>query len=147
MHIDTGPGLKIEESHSIEIESYRNAPQSSADMANSGDARKDSSVAANKDFEQLSLHNGKIELPDWASDVTSILWIPIRAIDDKLARGSSSGEEKKSKFVTVSIVSTCLFVCKNASLCTCLLHLTARTFMICCMLWQGPHRDRALWME
>ncbi|XP_007021308.2 PREDICTED: trafficking protein particle complex II-specific subunit 130 homolog [Theobroma cacao] len=99
LHIDTGPGLKIEESHSIEIESYRNAPQSSADMANSGDARKDSSVAANKDFEQLSLHNGKIELPDWASDVTSILWIPIRAIDDKLARGSSSGAPQRQSIV------------------------------------------------
>lgn len=91
MHIDTGPGLKIEELHSIEIESYRNTTQSSADMANSGDASKDSSVAASKDLEQLSLLNGKIEFPDWASDVTSILWIPICAIDDKLARGSSSG--------------------------------------------------------
>ncbi|XP_021287995.1 trafficking protein particle complex II-specific subunit 130 homolog [Herrania umbratica] len=99
LHIDTGPGLKIEESHSIEIENYRNSPQSSADMANSGDARKDSSVAANKDFEQLSLHNGKIELPDWASDVTSILWIPIRAIDDKLARGSSSGAPQRQSIV------------------------------------------------
>ncbi|KAG4109171.1 hypothetical protein ERO13_1Z049574v2 [Gossypium hirsutum] len=41
MHIDTGPGLKIEESHSIEMETYINAAQISTDMANSGDARKD----------------------------------------------------------------------------------------------------------
>ncbi|KAE8703230.1 TRS130 protein [Hibiscus syriacus] len=84
MHIDTGPGLKIEESHSIEMETYRSAAQNSADTSNSGDAGKD----GNKDFEQLSLLDGKIEFPDWASDVTSILWIPICAIDDKLARGA-----------------------------------------------------------
>ncbi|XVE80201.1 hypothetical protein DITRI_Ditri14bG0120700 [Diplodiscus trichospermus] len=98
LHIDTGPGLKIEESHSIEMEGYRNAAQSSAGSENSSNVRKDSSVAAkecslatNNDLEQLSLVNGKIEFPDWASDVTSILWIPIRAIDNKIARGSSSG--------------------------------------------------------
>ncbi|MBA0705513.1 hypothetical protein Golax_017704 [Gossypium laxum] len=95
MHIDTGPGLKIEESHSIEMETYINAAQISTNMANSGDARKD----GNKNFEQLSLLNGKIEFPDWASNVTSILWIPIRAIDDKLARGSSSGAPQKQSIV------------------------------------------------
>ncbi|KAE8713069.1 E3 ubiquitin-protein ligase PUB23-like [Hibiscus syriacus] len=60
-----------------------NAAQSSTDTSNSGDARN----YYNKDFEQLSLLDGKIEFPDWASDVTSILWIPICDIDDKLARG------------------------------------------------------------
>ncbi|GMJ05212.1 CLUB [Hibiscus trionum] len=95
MHIDTGPGLKIEESHSIEMETYRCAAQSSADTSNSGDAGKD----GNKDFEQLSLLDGKMEFPDWASDVTSILWIPIRAIDDKLAKGSSSGPPQKQSIV------------------------------------------------
>ncbi|KAK8527375.1 hypothetical protein V6N12_054589 [Hibiscus sabdariffa] len=95
MHIDTGPGLKIEESHSIEMETYRSAAQSSADMSNSSDAGKDGT----KDFEQLSLFDGKIKFPDWASDVTSILWIPIRAIDDKLARGSSSGPPQKQSIV------------------------------------------------
>ncbi|KAG4161431.1 hypothetical protein ERO13_D01G054200v2 [Gossypium hirsutum] len=95
MHIDTGPGLKIEESHSIEMETYINAAQISTDMANSGDARKDD----NENFEQLSLLDGKIEFPDWASNVTSILWIPIRAIDDKLARGSSSGAPQKQSIV------------------------------------------------
>ncbi|XVF78122.1 hypothetical protein PTKIN_Ptkin14bG0104100 [Pterospermum kingtungense] len=82
------------ESHSIEMESCRYPAQSSADMANPGDARKDSSVAAkdsplaaHKDFQLLSLHNGKIEFPDWATDVTSIPSIPISSINDKLARG------------------------------------------------------------
>ncbi|XWS27962.1 hypothetical protein CRYUN_Cryun25bG0025300 [Craigia yunnanensis] len=80
LHIDTGPGLKIEEK-------------------DSSVAGKDCSLAANKDFEQLSLLNGKIEFPNWASDVTSILWIPIRAFDDKLARGSSSGAPQRQSIV------------------------------------------------
>ncbi|KAE8731744.1 TRS130 protein [Hibiscus syriacus] len=95
MHIDTGPGLKIEEPHSIEMGTYGSAAQNSADTSNSGDTGKD----GNKDFEQLSLLDGKIEFPDWACDVTSILWIPIRAIDDKLARGSSSGPPQKQSIV------------------------------------------------
>ena len=31
----------------------------------------------NKDFEQLTIHDGRIEFPDWASNVASILWIPM----------------------------------------------------------------------
>ncbi|MBA0716558.1 hypothetical protein Golax_015378, partial [Gossypium laxum] len=106
LHIDTGPGLMIEESHSIEMESYKKAGQGSVGMANSGDATKDSSAAAkdcspaaDKHFEQLCLVSGKIEFPDWAGDVSSILWIPIRAIDDKLARRSSSGAPEKRSIV------------------------------------------------
>ncbi|KAE8680151.1 TRS130 protein [Hibiscus syriacus] len=83
MHIDTGPGLKIEESPSIEMETYKSAAQSSTDTANTSDARNDDS----EDFEQLSLLDCKIEFPDWASDVTSILWIPICAIDESLLEG------------------------------------------------------------
>ncbi|XP_017630599.1 trafficking protein particle complex II-specific subunit 130 homolog [Gossypium arboreum] len=106
LHIDTGPGLMIEDSHSIEMESYKKAGQGSVGTENSGDATKDSSAAAkdcspaaDKHFEQLRLVSGKIEFPDWASDVSSILWIPIRAIDDKLARGSSSGAPEKQIIV------------------------------------------------
>ncbi|XP_039029617.1 trafficking protein particle complex II-specific subunit 130 homolog [Hibiscus syriacus] len=91
LHIETGSGLMIEESHSIEMESYRNSAQGSADTANSGDAAKDFSPHANKRFEKLCLVNGKIDFPEWASDVSSILWIPVCAIDDKLSGGSSSG--------------------------------------------------------
>ncbi|GMJ08735.1 hypothetical protein HRI_004542700 [Hibiscus trionum] len=89
-HIDTGPGLKIEESHSIDMETYKTAAQSSADTSNSGDAGKD----GNNDFEQLSLLDGKMEFPYWGSDLTSIVWNPIRAVDDKLARVSSSGPRR-----------------------------------------------------
>ncbi|KAL4378016.1 hypothetical protein GQ457_02G037710 [Hibiscus cannabinus] len=99
LHIETGPGLMIEESHSIEMERYRNSAQGSADTANSGDAAKDCSSAANKHLEKLCLVNGKIDFPEWASDVSSILWIPIRAIDDKLARGSSSGGPDRQSVV------------------------------------------------
>jgi hypothetical protein len=91
LHIDTGPGLKIEESHVIEMESYVDVSQSPADMARSDVAHKDGSLAVDKEFEQLRLHDGRIEFPGWANNVTSILWIPICAISDRLARGSSSG--------------------------------------------------------
>ncbi|KAM3744535.1 hypothetical protein ACB098_06G059500 [Castanea mollissima] len=90
LHIDTGPGLKIEESHVIEMQSYVDVSQSAADMAKSDAAQKEGSLAVDKNFEQLSLHDGRIEFPNWANNVTSILWIPIRAISDGLARGSSS---------------------------------------------------------
>ncbi|KAJ0102315.1 hypothetical protein Patl1_04570 [Pistacia atlantica] len=63
LHIDTGPGLKIEESHFIEMESYNSVSQSVANWGNR--------------------HN-------WASNVNSILWIPVCAINKSLARGSSS---------------------------------------------------------
>lgn len=90
LHIDTGPGLKIEESHVIEMQSYVDVSQIAADMAKSDAAQKEGSLAVDKNFEQLRLHDGRIEFPNWANNVTSILWIPIRAISDGLARGSSS---------------------------------------------------------
>lgn len=91
LHIDTGPGLKIEESHFIEMESYISVSQSVANLGNRHGSQKDSSLIVNKDFEQLHLNDGKIQLPDWASNVNSILWIPVRALNNNLARGSSSG--------------------------------------------------------
>lgn len=91
MHIDTGPGLKIEESNVIEMERYVELSNSSIDVASSDGAQKDGSLTANKEFEQLVLHDGQMEFPDWASNGTSILWIPVCAISDALPRGSSSG--------------------------------------------------------
>lgn len=90
LQIDTGPGLKIEESHVIEMENYVDVSQSAADMAMSDAAQKDGSLAVDKNFDQLRLHDGRIEFPNWANNVTSILWIPICAISDRLTRGSSS---------------------------------------------------------
>lgn len=82
LYIDTGPGLKIVDSHEIEMETYVDLLKSSVDMAHSVDAQN---------FERLCHSEGRIEFPDWASNETSILWIPIRAINERLARGSTTG--------------------------------------------------------
>ncbi|XP_050368156.1 trafficking protein particle complex II-specific subunit 130 homolog [Argentina anserina] len=70
LYVDTGPGLKIEDSHFIEMEGY------SAEASNS--------------VEQLALSGDRVEFPDWASNLPSVVWIPVRAISETLARGSSS---------------------------------------------------------
>ncbi|XP_076897898.1 trafficking protein particle complex II-specific subunit 130 homolog [Bidens hawaiensis] len=77
LHIDTGPGLKIEESQPIEMEIY--------------DKDTDKSNTSTVTETQLTLKDGCLELPDWASNITSMLWVPVRAINDGLARGTSAG--------------------------------------------------------
>ncbi|XP_058001434.1 trafficking protein particle complex II-specific subunit 130 homolog isoform X2 [Hevea brasiliensis] len=99
LHIDTGPGLKIEESHVIEMESCANVSQSAADISNVNGTQKDCTLAANKEPEQLSLDDGRIEFSDWASDVNSVLWIPVLAISDTLPKGSSSVNPQKQSIV------------------------------------------------
>lgn len=91
LYIDTGPGLKIEESHPIEIERHSDVSQSTTDMESCDQARKKDSSVVIEEFKQLTLQNGRIELPDWASNIASVIWFPISAISDKLARGTSSG--------------------------------------------------------
>lgn len=88
LHIDTGPGLKIEESHAIEMETYTNKSRNT-DLLEDKDGDKNN--ASVKEFTQLNLNNGSIELPDWASNIVSVLWVPVRAINDGLARGTSAG--------------------------------------------------------
>lgn len=95
LYIDTGPGLNIEESHVIEMETRVNISQSSAEMTNSNGTQKDCSSASKKEFQPLKLQDGRIEFPAWASDVNSVLWIPVRAISDRLPRGSSSVTPQK----------------------------------------------------
>ncbi|XP_004291670.1 PREDICTED: trafficking protein particle complex II-specific subunit 130 homolog [Fragaria vesca subsp. vesca] len=70
LYVDTGPGLKIEESHFIEMESYI--------------------AESNNSVEQLALSGDRVEFPDWASNLPSVVWIPVHAISETLARGSSS---------------------------------------------------------
>ncbi|XP_043688558.1 trafficking protein particle complex II-specific subunit 130 homolog isoform X2 [Telopea speciosissima] len=89
LHIDTGPGLKIEESHVIEMESYTKVMRSAGNTGHVHDSGERCS-SVTEEFKQLTLTDGKIELPDWASNITSVLWLPVRAVDDRLARGSSS---------------------------------------------------------
>lgn len=85
LHIDTGPGLEVEESHVIEMDRYTAAHKNIADMGDSGKHNSPSSLI--KEVTQLKLQDGKIQLPDWASDLTSVLWIPVRAVSDGITRG------------------------------------------------------------
>ncbi|KAF9590459.1 hypothetical protein IFM89_035336 [Coptis chinensis] len=98
LHIDTGPGLKIEDSHVMEIETYNKVLQSSVHTGITEDARDDG-LAATKEFTQLTLKDGKVQLPDWANETTSILWFPVLAIDKKLARGTSSVVSQRQSIV------------------------------------------------
>ena len=86
LHIDTGPGLRISESHMLEIEDYTKAMQR-GDHA--GDLKREG--ASSHVFQQLQLEDGKLTLPDWTSDITTVLWLPVCAIGNRLARGTSAG--------------------------------------------------------
>ncbi|XP_048235084.1 trafficking protein particle complex II-specific subunit 130 homolog isoform X2 [Ricinus communis] len=99
LQIDTGPGLRIEESHFIEMESCANTSHSAPDMANMNTTQNNYSVVANKECERLSLHNGRIQFPDWASDVDSVIWIPVCAISDTLPKGSTSATPQRQSIV------------------------------------------------
>ncbi|KAM1311019.1 hypothetical protein PS2_007524 [Malus domestica] len=99
LYVDTGPGLKIEDSHFIEMESYADASKSSVGVADCNGTLKDGSLAIDKNFEQLPLFDDRVEFPHWASNLTSILWIPVRAISEKLAVGSSSVAPQRQSIV------------------------------------------------
>ncbi|XP_057797285.1 trafficking protein particle complex II-specific subunit 130 homolog isoform X2 [Salvia miltiorrhiza] len=87
LHIDTGPGLSIEAKHEIEIEKHEFGANNMDDSDNPPNNR--SPVSA--DVKQLSLEDGKINLPDWTSNITSVLWIPLKAISHGLAEGTPAG--------------------------------------------------------
>ncbi|KAJ0980630.1 hypothetical protein J5N97_008885 [Dioscorea zingiberensis] len=89
LHIDPGPELMIEESQMIEIEDYMSVMERMPQITESIALENVSSISTEKS-EQLLLGNGKIALPDWASDITTVLWFPVRAIDDRMARGTSA---------------------------------------------------------
>jgi len=88
LHIDSGPGLRIEESHVIEIEDYTKEMQRGDHFGDLGMKREGASSQA---FQQLQLEDGKLTLPDWTSDITTVLWLPVCAIGNRLARGTSAG--------------------------------------------------------
>ena len=90
LHIDTGPGLRIEESHAIEMERYADISEDPAKLGCSDGARNDGS-SVTEEFKQLTLHGSRIELPEWASDLTSVLWIPVRAMSESIPRGTNTG--------------------------------------------------------
>ena len=90
LHVDPGPELMIEESHMIEIEDYTSVMERMLHITD-GITLKNLSTIRSEKSEQLLLGNGKITLPDWASDITSVLWFPVLAIDDRISRGTSAG--------------------------------------------------------
>lgn len=97
LHIDTGPGLRIEERHGIEIEKHEVGAQNMDNMDNPPDNL--SPVSA--EVKQLSLEDGKIKLPDWTSNITSVLWIPLQAVSDGLAKGTPAGWYQKNFVVLI----------------------------------------------
>lgn len=97
LHIDPGPGLRIEERHKIEIEKHEISSNLSP---------------VSSEVKQLSLEDGKIRLPDWTSNITSVLWIQLQAISDGLARGTPAGWYRIS-FVSYDFQRTSFFVWNN----------------------------------
>ncbi|CAL5037459.1 unnamed protein product [Urochloa decumbens] len=89
LHIDAGAELKIEETQMIEIEDYRGDVEPASSANSSAEGR----------VEKIPIENGKIKLPDWASDVTTLVWFPVRAIDDTIARGESPASPQKQSIV------------------------------------------------
>lgn len=92
LHIDTGPGLSIEERHEIEIEKH----EIGASVEASG-SPPDILSPVSAEVKRLSLEDGKINLPDWTSNITSVLWIPLKAISHGLAEGTPAGWYHKSR--------------------------------------------------
>ncbi|CAH9083216.1 unnamed protein product [Cuscuta epithymum] len=91
LHIDTGPGLTIEQCHGIEIEKHTDGSHNESDLSDQ-EGSEDDATQVTTEAKQLSLQDGKIELPDWASNIASVLWIPVRAVSDCLAKGTHAGE-------------------------------------------------------
>lgn len=91
LHIDPGPGLRIEERHKIEIEKHEIA-------AKNEDNPSDNLSPVSSEVKQLSLEEGKIKLPDWTSNITSVLWIQLQAVSDGLARGTPAGWHRMLRF-------------------------------------------------
>ncbi|KAK6132777.1 hypothetical protein DH2020_033479 [Rehmannia glutinosa] len=87
LHIDAGPGLRIEERHHFEIEKHEVGTQNMTNLDNPPENLSPVSTGV----KQLTLEDGKIKLPDWTSNITSVLWIPLRAVSDGLAKGTPAG--------------------------------------------------------
>lgn len=79
--------MNIEQTHAIEIEKFPDGSPDSAKFGSQGESKNHDSMDSN----QLDLQDGKIQLPDWANNVTSVLWIPVRATSETLARGTQAG--------------------------------------------------------
>ncbi|CAA6658433.1 unnamed protein product [Spirodela intermedia] len=76
LHIDTGPELVVEDSQMIEIESYEKA--------------REGALHVETEDPNGNGTDGRIAIPDWASNLTSIIWLPVHAVSNELARGTSA---------------------------------------------------------
>ena len=94
LHIDTGPGLEVVGSHVIEMERYTTTPRSIADRGDSELTNQDALPSNSEGVTQLTLQDSKVQFPDWASNVTSALWIPVRAVGDEISRGMKSNSHQ-----------------------------------------------------
>ncbi|VAI14215.1 unnamed protein product [Triticum turgidum subsp. durum] len=108
LHIDAGAELKIEESQMIEIERYRSDGEHSGPIdaskalsrpTDTGRVEKVPIENGKIKVEKVPIENGKIKLPDWASDVTTLVWFPVRAIDDTIPKGTSPASPQKHSIV------------------------------------------------
>ncbi|GAA0139844.1 hypothetical protein LIER_01313 [Lithospermum erythrorhizon] len=90
LHVDTGPGLGIELSHPIEIERYKLGIDDSRSMSSQEDSTSSGS-SVHEENRELTIQDKKITFPDWASNITTVMWIPVRATSDTLARGTPAG--------------------------------------------------------
>ncbi|CAM8954601.1 unnamed protein product [Rhodiola kirilowii] len=98
LHIDTGPGLKIKESHVFQMERYMDVSQNSPRENHNADKNCDSPCGASESV-QLTIREGRVEFPDWAADSTSVLWIPVCATNEGLARGTSTVTSRRQSVV------------------------------------------------
>ncbi|GFP78584.1 trafficking protein particle complex ii-specific subunit 130 homolog [Phtheirospermum japonicum] len=87
LQIDTGPGLRIKESHGFEIEKHELGSQNMDNL----DKSSENHSPVSTEVRQLTLEDGKINLPDWTSNITSVLWVPLRAVSEGLAKGTTAG--------------------------------------------------------
>lgn len=88
LHIDTGPGLMIEESHMMEMELCKKTTDHIVSCSGLNIVKQDAS--SSEVCSMSSLENGQLAFPDWAGDIATVLWLPVRAIDNMLARGTFS---------------------------------------------------------
>ncbi|KAG6468489.1 hypothetical protein ZIOFF_073177 [Zingiber officinale] len=97
LSIDTGLGLMIDESHTIDINEYAKI------MEDKDHAHDSNTITENNahplELKQLYIENGKIELLNWASGTCTTLWFPVHAIDDRMARAVSADSPHRQNMV------------------------------------------------
>ncbi|KAL9257685.1 Trafficking protein particle complex II-specific subunit 130-like protein [Drosera capensis] len=89
LFIEPGPGLRTEERQFIEIERYVNTSEREDATEEMVQGCTDDTSTSMSEEKQLTLKDGRVVLPDWASDVTSVLWIPVCAEGDEISRATS----------------------------------------------------------